>query len=218
MLIPFKISKLCLPVALALVGGVVLSGCQRSAAAASTRGKELFGSCASCHGTQGEGRFEYAAPSIAGRSAASIEAELQEFRNGFRGNQFDDVEGMRMRPMALGLATDEDVKEVAQYAASLRPVKPPARLEGDAKAGAAIYSDCASCHGPDGAGNEASNMPRLTGLEDWYIAGQLKKFKSGIRGFNPKDDQGAIMRPAAEALADEKAMHDVAAYIVTLQH
>jgi len=222
MLISSKTSKLSLslPAALALLllaGGVVLSGCQPSAAAATMRGKELFATCASCHGPQGEGRFEFGAPSIAGRSAASIQAALQEYRRGFRGNQFDDVEGMRMRPMALALATDEDVKAVADYNASLRPVKSPTRLDGDPKAGAAVYSDCATCHGPAGAGDEASNMPRLSGLEDWYIVGQLKKFKSGIRGFNPKDDLGPIMRQAAEALPDEKAMRDVAAYIATLQ-
>ncbi len=220
MLIPGKISKLCLPAALALLalaGGVALSGCQWSYAAVAPRGKELFSTCASCHGPQGEGHFEFGAPSIAGRSAASIEAALQEFRRGFRGNQFNDVEGMRMRPMALTLATDEDVKAVAAFVASLRPVRAASRLGGDPKAGAAIYSDCATCHGPAGAGDEANNMPRLAGLEDWYIAGQLKKFKSGIRGFNPKDDLGSIMRPVAESLADEKAMRDVAAYIATLQ-
>jgi cytochrome c oxidase subunit 2 len=222
MLMPRKIPKIeyCCAAGLALVVLVsagALSGCQQSAAADATRGKELFRTCSSCHGPDGGGNFELGAPSIAGRSAPSIEAELQEFRSGFRGNQFDDREGMRMRPMALSLATDQDVKAVAGYISSLPPVRHPSRLDGDPKAGEALFNDCSTCHGPDGAGDEESGIPRLAGLEDWYVARQLKKFKGGIRGFNPKDDLCSIMQPAAEPLADDKAMRDVAAYIATLQ-
>jgi len=205
------------PALLALICGAVLSGCQRSAASATTRAQEIFTTCAACHGPHGEGRFELGAPSIAGRSARSIEAELQEFRSGLRGAHFDDHQGMRMRPMALSLATDQDVKVVASYAASLPPVKHSPRLDGDRKAGEALYASCGSCHGPIGAGDEENGMPRLAGIEDWYIALQLKKFKSGIRGYSPSDDLGSVMRGATDPLADDKAMQDVAAYIATLQ-
>jgi cytochrome c553 len=55
---------------------------------------------------------------------------------------------------------------------------------------------------------------RFTG--DWYLLAQLKKFKSGQRGTNPKDIKGATMRPMAMTLANEQAMKDVVAYIMTL--
>jgi cytochrome c oxidase subunit II len=201
----------------ALVSAAAFSGCQQSPAAVTTRGGELFSTCASCHGSQGEGSYELSAPSIAGRSAQSIEAALQEFRNGFRGNHFDDHEGMRMRPMALSLDTNQDVKAVAEYIASLPPVHHSPRLDGDPKAGEDLYTGCSTCHGPDGAGDEENGIPRLAGLEDWYVARQLKKFQGGIRGFNPKDDLGPLMQAGAAPLGDDKAIQDVAAYIATLK-
>jgi hypothetical protein len=45
---------------------------------------------------------------------------------------------------------------------------------------------------------------------------QLSNFKAGIRGAVPEDASGATMRPMAMTLADEQAMKDVIAYILTL--
>jgi cytochrome c553 len=38
-----------------------------------------------------------------------------------------------------------------------------------------------------------------------------------VRGTNPADTSGALMRPMAQTLADEQAMKDVIAYIMTLK-
>ena len=89
------------------LAAVVLSGCQAGARSnPSQRGKELFVTCAECHGPTGEGNAAIGAPNIAGMNAWYIETELQKFRAGVRGAQFDDVEGMRMRPMSLSLPSD----------------------------------------------------------------------------------------------------------------
>jgi cytochrome c553 len=106
---------------------------------------------------------------------------------------------------------------VAEYVASMPAVKPAKSLEGgDATAGAAAYATCIACHGPNGAGNEALKAPPIAGQADWYLLAQLKKFKAGIRGANPKDVTGAQMRPMAMTLADEQAMKNVVAHVSTL--
>lgn len=86
---------------------------------------------------------------------------------------------------------------------------------GDAKAGKGLYSTCIACHGASGEGNMKLNAPMLAGQGDWYIARQLKSFKDGIRGSNPKDVYGFQMRPMAMMLKDDKAINDVSAYIAT---
>lgn len=59
--------------------------------------------------------------------------------------------------------------------------------------------------------------PRIAGTDDWYLATQLRKYRSGVRGANPKDLQGALMRPMARTLPNEDAVRNVVAYIGTLK-
>ena len=66
-------------------------------------------------------------------------------------------------------------------------------------------------------GIETMKGPPIALLEDWYIVSQLTKFKSGIRGTNPADAEGAQMRPMAMTLADDQAVKNVVAYIQTLK-
>ena len=196
---------------------LALSGCQFGTASVATRGKEIFQTCVPCHGPAGAGRYEVRAPGIAGMSDWYIRQELHKFVSGARGTNFDDAEGMHMQPMALSLANDEDVKAVSRYVASLPQPRRIATLGGDAKAGQALYVTCIACHGVNGEGNEALKAPRVAGVEDWYLAAELRKFKSGVRGTNPEDQEGALMHNMTATLADEKAMRDVVAYIETLK-
>lgn len=87
---------------------------------------------------------------------------------------------------------------------------------GDATAGKASYAICATCHGPEGAGNIALNAPRLAGQEGWYIDRQLKLFRDGARGTAPGDVQGMQMRSMAMAVAQPDAVANLIAYIDTL--
>jgi cytochrome c553 len=59
--------------------------------------------------------------------------------------------------------------------------------------------------------------PRIAGVDDWYLATELRKFRSGVRGTNPKDREGRLMRPMARALPDEDAIRNVVAYAETLK-
>jgi cytochrome c oxidase subunit 2 len=199
------------------LGGLALSGCRLGAADAATRGQEVFETCVPCHNADGSGNPAVGAPNIAGMKAWYVEREVQKFRAGVRGMDFNDMEGMRMRPMALSLPSDDDVKAVARYVETLPPVRHANSLPGDPKAGETLYATCGSCHGDQGAGNQDLGAPRLAGVDDWYLATELRKFRSGVRGTNPKDREGRLMRPMARTLADEDAVRDVVAYVETLK-
>jgi cytochrome c oxidase subunit 2 len=198
------------------IAATVLSGCQAQADSAS-RGKQVFATCAECHGESGEGNPAIGAPNIAGMNEWYIETELHKFRSGIRGAQFDDLEGMRMRPMSLSLKNDDDVKAVATYVASLPPVVHAPILGGDPQAGKRRYALCSGCHGPNGAGNEAVKAPRLAGVDDWYLATELKKFHNSVRGADPNDTEGSAMAPMTRALNNDKVIRDLAAYVSTLK-
>lgn len=181
------------------------------------RGKAVFDTCVPCHGADGGGNAELAAPAIAGLPQWYIEAQLEKFENGWRGSHPQDTVGLRMRSMANALDLSVDRPSVAEYVAGLPPANPaPTLHEGDAEAGRAAYQTCAACHGADGRGNEVLKAPPLVGQSDWYLLAQLEKFKKGWRGTDPKDVSGATMRPNS-LLLDDAAMRNVVAYIQTLQ-
>lgn len=197
---------------------VALPGCAEQVhAPGPARGRVLFAACTPCHGDDGEGNRQYGAPAIAGLDAWYLQTQLEHFRTGSRGAHPDDAAGLRMRPMVQTLRSDEDLRSVAEYVASLEHAPSPAVLTGgDAARGVEIYATCATCHGPEGAGNEALGAPRLAGANDWYLMTQLTNFRAGIRGADPRDTTGATMRPMAITLADDQAMRDVVAHIATL--
>ncbi|MEN8158652.1 MAG: c-type cytochrome [Myxococcota bacterium] len=183
------------------------------------RGEELFELCATCHGPQGEGNEMYLAPAIGGMPLWYLERQLQKFREGIRGTHFDDIEGMRMLAMARSLRTErgDDLKDVAAYTASLPSVKPPPTLTGgDAERGKVHYATCGACHGQAGEGVQATNGPPVANQSDWYLLSSLVRFKSGVRGSNPSDPNGAVMRGMSGVVPDEQAMKDVIAYMIGL--
>jgi cytochrome c553 len=202
---------------LLLIGALNLSGCRMGATDAATRGQEVFETCVPCHNADGSGNPTIGAPNIAGMKEWYVERELDKFRAGIRGMHFNDVEGLRMRPMALSLTSEDDVKAVARYVESLHPVPHASSIPGDPKAGETLYATCGTCHGDNGDGNKDLGAPRIAGVDDWYLATELRKFRSGVRGSNPKDREGRLMRPMARGLADEDAVRNVVAYVETLK-
>ncbi|HBL54970.1 MAG: c-type cytochrome [SAR324 cluster bacterium] len=88
-----------------------------------------------------------------------------------------------------------------------------ANAAGNAAKGKAAYAVCLACHGADGMGNKDLNSPKIAGLSAWYLERQLKNFKAGLRGANPKDNFGMQMRPMALTLPNDQAIADMAAYV-----
>lgn len=180
------------------------------------RGEELFETCVPCHGAAAEGNPDIEAPSVAGLPQWYIEAQLQSFQQGWRGKHVEDLAGLRMRPMAVSLNRDGDIASVAQYVASLPPVFPESTLHGNAGAGAASYQVCVACHGESGLGNDTLRAPPIVQLNDWYLAQELRNFRSGARGAHPADTWGMTMRANTIAMTDQQ-IEDVIAYVQTLR-
>jgi cytochrome c553 len=67
---------------------------------------------------------------------------------------------------------------------------------------------CGACHGANGEGQPAGGIPRLTGLNEAYLARQLAVFGNGTR-------DNATMSPISKTLT-EQSMADVAAYYASL--
>ena len=181
------------------------------------RGAELFETCVPCHGVDGTGDAELEAPAIAGLPQWYIEEQLRGFQERYRGDHYQDLPGLRMRPMALSLTREGDIESVAQYVAELDTYYAPSTLHGNAGAGATTYTQvCVACHGPEGRGIQELHAPPIVQLQDWYLVQELQNFKSGARGAAPGDVWGQTMRANSLALTDQ-AMRDVIAYVQTLR-
>jgi cytochrome c oxidase subunit 2 len=199
-----------------LIAVVWLTPLGASAEADVERGEELFDLCRQCHGADGGGIQMALAPAIAGIDEWYVKAQLEKFQTGVRGMHPDDLAGLRMYPMSLAIRDEGQIAALARYVASLPPATPETTLDGDAERGEALYVTCTACHGARAEGLEALEGPALAHTSDWYLLTQLKHFKDGIRGSNPDDASGKRMRPMAMILADEQAMKDVIAYVMTL--
>jgi cytochrome c553 len=199
-----------------LTGVLAMTGCGRRSVADSISGAELFEACAPCHGAAGEGSTTLGAPAIAGLPAWYIVAQLERFQTGVRGQHGDDIEGLRMQAMSRQLRSEMETTAVARHVASLPQVTSAAAIAGgDAAAGQKAYLLCASCHGVTGSGFEAGKVPPLAGMDDWYVAAQIRKFQDGVRGTMPDDAFGPVMRAVAAPLSAEDITH-VAAYVHAL--
>jgi len=55
-------------------------------------------------------------------------------------------------------------------------------------------------------------------MSDWYLVTSIDKFKAGIRGTNPRNPMAMTMRGMALSLADDQAVKDVVAHIMTFSN
>jgi cytochrome c553 len=141
--------------------------------------------------------------------------QLRKFQAGQRGADPLDADGQRMHAVARTLPP-ADVDALAATVAAMAPHPTTGTLGGDATRGKILYTDhCAACHRFNGSGELAFNSPPLIGLQDWYLVAQVAKFRSGIRGTRPHDDDGAKMHVVANDLTDAQ-VRDVVAHIALL--
>ena len=72
-----------------------------------------------------------------------------------------------MRPMAMTLVKDSDLRRVVKFITTLRGAPSEPTIQGDKDAGKIAYATCTACHGAQGEGNRALNSPKIAGLPDW---------------------------------------------------
>lgn len=193
----FQLPLLCSFSVLALsvsVSSVFAAGID---AEAIERGKKLTGACVACHQVDGSGMSVPGAetwPRLAGLDADYIAAQLKAIK-----------EGTRKSPTMVTFAsilTDEQMKDVGQYYASLNaPQIPGVKADPELLAhGEKLASQgdmtrgilpCASCHGP---GNQGLGpmYPGIAGQYSGYITQQLNNWKNGGRKNDPSNLMGAV--------------------------
>jgi cytochrome c553 len=174
--------------------------------------------CATCHGVKGEGKVELKSPSIASLPAWYVKRQLENFQHDRRGSHAQDVEGQMMRAIAKVL-TAEQTRDVAQWVEKLPRVQPIPTIKAATAQGKELYSDrCMECHRFNGEGELVFGAAPVVGLQDWYLAAQLRKFKNGQRGAAKDDANGQKMVQAAmNFVEDEEAVQSLAAYLMELQ-
>ncbi len=153
--------------ALALIGSSSVHAADIAA------GKAKAQVCASCHGENGISQTENI-PSLAGQPDQFIQWQLVFFRSGARKNEL-------MQSIVEQLS-NEDIRNLGAYFASLTPPKPPSDDNPDLSkkgAQAAVGRRCASCHTDSFAGTKA--VARIADQREEYLVKALKDFKSGNR-------------------------------------
>jgi cytochrome c oxidase subunit 2 len=86
----------------------------------------------------------------------------------------------------------------------------------DEAAGQRLYEPCAACHGRGGEGNRDLHAPRIAGLPEWYVARQLRNFRTKLRGAAEEDLYGGQMARMALQLWNDGEVAAVARYVASL--
>jgi cytochrome c oxidase subunit 2 len=175
-----------------------------------------FDYCLLCHGANANGNYGIRAPKLSGMEVWYLARQLENFAAGMRGTAAEDGPGHEMYPVGLRVKQEQVLEEAVSFIAGLESKKPAPTVSGDVAHGKQLYQACAACHGFKAEGNATLQAPALAARSDWYLVTQLKNFKSGLRGADPRDTLGAQMRAISATLPDDKAINDVVAYINTL--
>jgi len=190
------------------------------------KGKEINGTCAACHGEFGQGGKKGEYPRLAGQRPGYIMDQLKSFRSRTRIN-------IPMFPYTQERELpDEDIRDVAEYLASIElPTKMPSfkgdedaltrllmvdkvmiipRAEGDVDSGGAVYQkNCVTCHAKTGLGR--GKFPMLVGQYTNYLKRQIDAY---LKGDRPHDEEG---KGGVLNTLKEKDIQDILAYLTTLQ-
>jgi cytochrome c553 len=176
------------------LGAIIFSAIMAAPADAADAeaGKQKAELCAACHGEGGISQTENI-PSLAGQPDQFLQWQLVFFRGGARKNE-------QMQPIAEQV-TNEDIRALGAYFASLTPPKPVPDDNPDLSkkgAQAAAGRRCASCHTDSYAGTKA--VARLAGQREEYLVKSLHDYKSGVRS----GGAGAAMTDVAYPLSEEE--------------
>ena len=168
-------------------------------------GQKLFlANCATCHGTNAEGRNN--APSLVGVGAAAVDFQVGTGRMPLAQS------GPQAPKAPVRLSADE-ITQLAAYVASLGPGPsiPDATAvdaaSGDASRGSMIFrTNCAMCHnavGKGGALTRGKSAPNLTGTSATHIYEAMVTGPQSMPVFN-------------DQTIDPQAKRDVIAYLNTI--
>jgi cytochrome c553 len=142
-------------------------------------GKQLYETCAACHGVAGGGVSDGTVPAIAGQHYRVIVKQLVDFRHDrrwdIRMEHFTD----RHR-----LPDPQQLADLAGYVSGLPRTNHPGGADPELlQRGANVYfARCEQCHGASGQGNAEALVPRLAGQHADYL---LRQFYDAVDGRRP---------------------------------
>ena len=170
----------------------------------------LIAECSVCHGVSEAQR----GPILNGMESWYLSDQMNKFRSGVRGGRPSNRSEHLMGIGARKIQSDLEVAYLAHFYSS-QPPKPAIRtVRGDLEIGGKIYERrCLSCHGAEGQGNPQIHSPSLTKLEGWYFLEQMRKFRSGDRGYDRRDHPGRIMAAASKEFSDTD-LRNLVAYCI----
>ncbi len=175
--------------------------------------------CAQCHGPKGEGNVQIKSPSIAHLPSWYVIAQINNFRENRRGTDPADPQGLLMAGISKTLQPDQ-IHALAKHVEKMPMVVPTATFTeagADLENGMILFQErCMECHRYNASGEMAFGSPPLTGRQDWYLAEQIRKFKTGKRGTAKTDQNGAKMVLSSSFIGDDQTLKDVMAYIMSL--
>jgi cytochrome c553 len=149
--------------------------------------------CLACHGANGVSENE-GIPSLAGQPDYYIQWQLVFFRLGSAKSEI-------MEPIAAELS-DEDIRDLGTYLASLPPPPAPAQPDDDPALTAAgaklvVQAHCNSCHGEKLTGQQAA--ARLAHQREEVLLKALHDYKTGAR----RGTGGAAMPEVVSPLVED---------------
>ena len=153
-------------------------------------GKEKAEFCIGCHGENGISQTENV-PSLAGQPDLFVQWQLVFFRSGTRKSE-------QMQPVVEQIS-NEDIRNLGAYFASLAPPKAPADANPDLSkkgAQAAAGRRCALCHTDTYAGTKA--VARVAAQREEYLLKALHDYKSGARSGGGMAAMAEVVYPLSE--------------------
>ena len=140
--------------------------------------------------------------------------QLEKFRSGVRGKLASNRSEYLMGVGARKIKDDFELAYVANWFSEQDPLPAIRTVQGSLEEGKKYFNQrCASCHGGNGEGNWLLNAPSLQRLEGWYFLEQMRKFRSGERGYHSQDIGGQAMAAASQEISDRN-LRNVVAYCV----
>ena len=89
-------------------------------------------------------------------------------------------------------------------------------LIGDPMKGKEYSKSCVGCHGKNFTGLISERSPSLPQLSNWYMQGQLQKYKQNILGYKVEDSDGYSMSTLMKDYSNQQ-IADMVSYIKTFQ-
>jgi len=192
------------------------------------RGAQLAGTCAACHGLDGNADADPSLyPRIAGQNERYVAHQLALFKSGQRQSPI-------MQPYAMPLSA-QDMRDLgAHYAqqSSGAGIADDAVVESGPYAGMKFYEigqtlfrsgntergipACMACHGPAGSGNPGPAYPHVGGQQAWYSAARLYTYREG-QTLEDNRHLFDVMASVAKQLSDEE-IEALASYMQGLHH